>query len=193
MAIPDGEWRPVRVDPKGTPVLIRSLIVTLAVLLMPSVAQAAGKVSFQSRSEQQVVTLLNEIRVQNHLPALKLSAPLRNAARAHSLDMLRRGYFSHNSPEETATARIARYLRGAEISENIGWGIGLRGLAAGPRVRMDGVAGPPRRDPQPCAAAGRDRHHARHVRRQARHRARDCRFRCLGPLGRDQRCCRPTR
>ena len=122
--------------------LIRSLIVTLAVLLTPGVAQA-GKVSFQSRSEQQVLTLLNEIRVQYHLPPLKPSAPLRNAARAHSLDMLRRGYFSHDSPEETATARIARYLRGAEISENIGWGIGLAGSPPG--LVYGWMASPPHR------------------------------------------------
>jgi uncharacterized protein YkwD len=115
---------------KGTPVIIRSVIITLAVLLTPGVAQAAD-VSLQIRSEQQVLTLLNEIRAQHRLPALALSAPLRNAARAHSLDMFRRGYFAHNSPEETATARIARYLKGAKLSENIGWGIGLRGAPPG--------------------------------------------------------------
>jgi uncharacterized protein YkwD len=111
------------------PVIIRSVIVTLAVLLTPGVAQA-GKVSLQSRSEQQVLTLLNEIRAKNHLPALTLSAPLREAARAHSLDMFRRGYFAHNSPEESATARIARYLKGRS-SETIGWGIGLLGSPPG--------------------------------------------------------------
>jgi uncharacterized protein YkwD len=111
-------------------VLIRSVIITLAILLTPGVAQA-GKVSFQSRSEQQVLTLLNEIRAQHHLPAFTLSAPLRDAARAHSLDMFRRGYFEHNSPEETATARIARYLKSARKSENIGWGIGLLGSPPG--------------------------------------------------------------
>jgi uncharacterized protein YkwD len=111
-------------------VIIRSIIVTLAVLLTPGVAQA-GKVSLQSRSEQQVVDLLNEVRAQHHLPALELSTPLRNAARAHSLDMLRRGYFAHNSPEETAPARINRYLVGAKISENIGWGVGVLGSPPG--------------------------------------------------------------
>jgi uncharacterized protein YkwD len=115
---------------KGTPVLIRSVIITLAILLTPGVAQA-GKVSLQSRSEEQVLNLLNEIRAQHHLPALTLSAPLRNAARAHSLDMLRRGYFAHNSPEETAPARIARYLKGAKNSENIAWGVGLQGSPPG--------------------------------------------------------------
>jgi uncharacterized protein YkwD len=112
-------------------VIIRSAIVTLAVLLTPGVAQAGSKVSFQSRSEQQVVTLLNQIRAQHHLAPLTLSAPLQSAARAHSLDMFHRGYFAHNSPDETATARISRYLKGPTNSENIGWGIGLRGSPPG--------------------------------------------------------------
>jgi uncharacterized protein YkwD len=115
-------------------VVIRSAIVTLALLLMPGVAQAAGKVSFQSDSEQQVLTLLNQIRAQHHLSPLTLSAPLRSSARAHSLDMFRRGYFAHNSPGETATTRIARYLNGpagVKTNENIGWGVGLPGTPPG--------------------------------------------------------------
>lgn len=111
--------------------IIRTVIVTLAVLLCPAVAQAGGKVSLQGGSEQQVLVMLNEIRAQHHLPALTFSEPLRTAARAHSLDMFRRGYFSHNSREETSTARIKRYFKSAKNSENIGWGMGLRGTPVG--------------------------------------------------------------
>ena len=110
--------------------IIRSALVTLALLLTPAVA-SAGKVSLQGRSEQQLVVLLNQIRAEHHLPALTYNPHLRTAARAHSLDMFRRGSFTHDSRAESSHARIKRYLDTAKNSENIGWGIGLAGTPIG--------------------------------------------------------------
>jgi uncharacterized protein YkwD len=106
------------------------LVVGLVTLIAPGVCQA-GAIAFQADSEQQVLVLLNEIRQQHHLPSLSLSTPLRTAARAHSLDMLRNAYFDHDSPTESADDRISRYLKSTLTGEDIAFGIGPFGSPAG--------------------------------------------------------------
>ena len=49
--------------------------------------------------EYQMLQLLNKERKQRGLKPLTADEPLRKVARAHSEDMLRRGYFSHITPE----------------------------------------------------------------------------------------------
>jgi uncharacterized protein YkwD len=111
--------------------ILLSLLVTLAVAVVPAVSQAASKRSFQATSEQRVIVLLNEIRRQHGLGDFKASAPLRTAARFHSADMLQKGYFEHDSPTEAWDARVSRYLEGATIGENIAWGSGSFGSPEG--------------------------------------------------------------
>ncbi|MDX6563735.1 MAG: hypothetical protein QOD65_3549 [Gaiellales bacterium] len=111
--------------------ILLSLLVTLAVAVVPAVSQAATKRSFQATSEQRVIVLLNEIRRQHGLGDFKASAPLRTAARFHSADMLQKGYFEHDSPTEAWDARVSRYLEGATIGENIAWGSGSFGSPEG--------------------------------------------------------------
>jgi uncharacterized protein YkwD len=111
--------------------LLLSLLTAVALVALPSAAQAAGKVSYQASSEQQVLTLLNQIRSQHNLTPFTASTPLRNAARAHSADMLQHNYFDHNSPTESWDARIARYLKSPLTGENIAWGQGTYGSATG--------------------------------------------------------------
>src|ERR1700733_12008153 len=101
---------------------LRGLLAGLALLVVPGVSQAGTTVSFQSGSEQQVLLLLNQIRQQHRLPGLALSVPLRSAAREHTAGMLRNAYFEHDSPGETAIARIARYVKSALTGEDIAWG-----------------------------------------------------------------------
>ena len=98
------------------------LVVGLVTLVAPGICQA-GAISVQAGSEQQVLVLLNQIRQQHHLTGLTLSAPLRTAARAHSLDMLRNAYFDHDSPGETSDDRIGRYLRSTLTGEDIAFGV----------------------------------------------------------------------
>lgn len=57
-----------------------------------------GKDSSVSSYESEVVRLVNEIRVQNGLSALKENWELSRVARYKSQDMKDKGYFSHNSP-----------------------------------------------------------------------------------------------
>lgn len=49
--------------------------------------------------EQQALTLLNQDRAANGLPALKANSQLTLLARNYAQDMIRRGFFSHNNPE----------------------------------------------------------------------------------------------
>jgi uncharacterized protein YkwD len=111
--------------------ILLGLLASLAILIVPAVSQAAPKSSRQATSEQQVMSLLNDIRQQHGLSAFTASAPLRNAARAHSDDMLQHGYFDHDSPGEAWDVRVGRYLKSALIGEDIAWGSGSYGTPEG--------------------------------------------------------------
>lgn len=52
-----------------------------------------------SAQEQQALTLLNNDRAKNGLPALKSNSQLARVAENHAKDMISRGYFAHNTPE----------------------------------------------------------------------------------------------
>ena len=105
--------------------------ISLAVLAVPCVADAATRVSYQAGSEQQVLVLLNQIRVQHNLSPFTASTPLRNAARFHSADMLQNNYFDHDSPTERWDARISHYLQSSMVGENIAWGVASYGSPEG--------------------------------------------------------------
>jgi uncharacterized protein YkwD len=111
--------------------LLLPLVTAIALLVVPAVGQAAVKVSYRASSEQHVLVLLNQVREQHGLSAFTSSAPLRSAARFHSADMLQNGYFDHNGPGETWDARIGRFLKSRALGENIAWGSGSYGTAAG--------------------------------------------------------------
>ena len=105
-------------------------LLCLAVLLVPAAARA-GTFAPAQGTEQQVLGLLNQIREQHHLGALAASLTLRAAARAHSADMLRIGYFGHDSPTETFEVRLSHYLASPLIGETIARGAGSSGTPAG--------------------------------------------------------------
>jgi uncharacterized protein YkwD len=75
--------------------------------------------------------LLNHARGRMGMARLRLSNRLGSAARNHSADMARRGYFSHDSRSGASFLdRIKRagYLRRAHVwvvGENIAWGTGV--------------------------------------------------------------------
>jgi uncharacterized protein YkwD len=130
-------------DLRGMRKILLSLLASLAILVAPAAGQAAVNVTYKSTNEQQVLTLLNQIRQQNGLSRLAFSAPLRNAARAHSADMLQRSFFDHNSPTETWDARIARYLKAPLTGENIAMGSGS--LATPASIVTQWMQSPPHR------------------------------------------------
>jgi uncharacterized protein YkwD len=70
--------------------------------------------------------LLNRERSSRGLRAVRLNHKLSVAARAHSRDMVKRGYFDHTSPSgHTMTGRVsAAGYRFRSLGENIAWGSG---------------------------------------------------------------------
>jgi uncharacterized protein YkwD len=97
---------------------------------MPAVAVGIASprsVQTADRLEQNVLDLLNATRLENGLPALQPSDRLAASAEAHSLDMVGRGYFAHDSPDGTAFwQRIRRFYpkvrRGRwTVGENLIW------------------------------------------------------------------------
>jgi uncharacterized protein YkwD len=87
-------------------------------------AAAAPRGPTIASQQARVLTLVNRARAGAHCPALRANAKLTAAARGHSVDMVRRNYFAHNTPTGvTPWARIARagYPR-ASLGENIAAG-----------------------------------------------------------------------
>jgi uncharacterized protein YkwD len=58
-------------------------------------ALGASRDSVRCRTEDKVVALVNAERAKRGLGRLRIDERLRRAARAHSADMARRGYFAH--------------------------------------------------------------------------------------------------
>ncbi len=120
-------------------VLIAAL--SAAVALLPfgaSPAQAeggtapkcgGGKISLNNE-EKAIFSLHNRIRKERNLGSLCVHPALQKAARAHSEDMIRRDYFSHNTKGrgESACERIKRYGYPYSLcGENIAYGSGSYG------------------------------------------------------------------
>jgi uncharacterized protein YkwD len=112
-------------------ILRSSLFLLVALVCVPVVSQAGGKVAYSSGTESRVLVLLNDIRHEHGLKELQGSTALRAAAREHSSDMLARGYFQHDAPNESFDKRIRRYLKSPLVGENIAWGTGSYGSAEG--------------------------------------------------------------
>lgn len=72
------------------------------------------------RAEQRTYELTNEARRREGLLPLAYDRDLAVAARRHSEDMLRRGFFDHTNPDrETLADRVARLHPTGAVGENI--------------------------------------------------------------------------
>lgn len=118
-------------------VLLAALVAVGAAALEPERADAAtsvrtctgGTVNLKA-IEKRMLDLHNRARADRGLKRLCVHPKLQKAARAHSRDMIRRDYFSHNTKgrNESACERIRRFgYRYAACGENIAWGSGTRG------------------------------------------------------------------
>ncbi len=135
------------------------LVVALAVLLfsVPS-ASAAGECSAANATASQAservlaratLCLLNKARARHNLRPLQLNRELSAAASRHSRAMVRRRFFSHDSPDGASFVdriRATGYLSGARgwyVGENIAYGSGDR---SSPRsIRAAWMKSPPHR------------------------------------------------
>jgi uncharacterized protein YkwD len=124
-----------------------SLVVTLAALvgagLLASSALAKSSSSPKSLPtlNHQVLAAINRFRMSQGLVALRDSRALDRAARAHSLEMGRRGYFAHTSADGQAFwRRIQRYYRSSNVGENLLWAAPT--VSAGQAMQL-WIASPP--------------------------------------------------
>lgn len=69
-----------------------------------------------TRAERTLLQVMNEARRARGLPPLRVDSRLQRAARAHSKDMVRRGYFDHGA----FGLRLTRFgVRGRVLAENL--------------------------------------------------------------------------
>ena len=104
-----------------------------------SCARAHALPSQASRTElaRAIVCVSNGVRRGHGLRKLRINPLLSTAARRHSLDMVRRGYFAHTGPSGTTFVqriRAAGYLSSARrwlVGENLAWGWGASASPGG--------------------------------------------------------------
>jgi uncharacterized protein YkwD len=93
-------------------------LVVFGLLLPATAAQARGLDS----PEASLLNTMNAVRKSQCLPALRVDFHLVRAARGHSADMMRRGYFAHGS---LAGRAVAAGARGPLFGEDLAWATGL--------------------------------------------------------------------
>ena len=105
----------------------------------PERLDSVGAVVAPKPDEIAIVRVMNSVRAANGVPALRIGRTLTRAARAHSVDMARRGYFDHGPFAQ----RLRRFgVRAPFIGENLA--SGTKPLPASAIVRM-WIASPPHR------------------------------------------------
>lgn len=119
--------------------LVLGLAVTLGLSTVEPRTAEAGTVQVRgctgtdvtmTGAEKEMLNLHNRARASRNLPRLCVHPALQRAARAHSRDMIRRDYFSHDTrgKREDFSRRIKRYGYNYRIAgENIAWGVGRAG------------------------------------------------------------------
>ena len=103
----------------------------LAALLLTSTAGSASA-TVNSTYRWRLFLAINEVRANHGLPPVHLASGLRDAAQAHSNDMVSRNYFAHTSPTGSTLAyRIMhstfRTYGTWWAGENLAWGTGTIG------------------------------------------------------------------
>jgi uncharacterized protein YkwD len=97
----------------------------LAFALSPLIVKTAAgaEPSDLASLEADLLAQVNRIRSDHHLVALVRRSDLDRVALAHSIDMARRGYFSHQSPEGANPVDRLRHHRVTDMrlaAENLG-------------------------------------------------------------------------
>ena len=101
-----------------------ALAVAAAALAFPAAGAAGGLTA----SESSLLKEINRVRAAHGLRTLRYDAGLARAARAHSRDMTREGYFAHG---DFAPRMVRFHVRGPFVGENLAWGTGSYGTSRG--------------------------------------------------------------
>lgn len=89
---------------------------------------AAPTPAAPTSAERSLLAAMNQTRAAHGLAPLRIDPRLERAARGHSRDMLRRGYFAHGN----FRGRLVRAgARGPAVGENLAWGTGSRATPQG--------------------------------------------------------------
>lgn len=135
--------------PEKSP-LLSVVVITLGLALAVSGRAGANAITPQERAssvgfttptpgEVAIVRVMNSIRASNGVPPLRIGRALSRAARSHSVDMARRGYFDHGA----FVTRLRRFgVRAPYVGENLA--SGTKPLSAAAIVQM-WIASPPHR------------------------------------------------
>lgn len=108
-----------------------------ATAMTPPPPSSAG--ATPTRGEYAIVRAMNAVRARSGVPPLRMGRALTRAARAHSADMARRGYFEHGA----FVQRLRSFgVRAPYIGENLAYG--TQALTAAAIVQM-WIASPPHR------------------------------------------------
>jgi uncharacterized protein YkwD len=108
-------------------VVVAAVLAGLLVLAFGVPASQASKrtprVSAQTDAvEAEVIRLLNDLRAQQGLSALRRDGSLNDAADSHSRGMVTSGLFSHSSADGTrCDVRIRRFVKARMVGETISW------------------------------------------------------------------------
>ena len=120
---------------------MRIFSLVLGLLLVVGAARAADVRG--SGPEAQMLELVNADRAANGAPPLRLDPALSAVARAHSLDMVQHGFFSHTSPstgdpeQRLNASGIAWRAYAENISYNSGVAASERSLMNSPAHRTN--------------------------------------------------------
>jgi uncharacterized protein YkwD len=130
--------------------ILSVVVLVLGLALVVSARAGANTITTSERTgsvgvitprpgELAIVRVLNTVRATHGVPPLRIGRALTRAARAHSRDMARRGYFEHGP----FVQRLRRFgVRAPYIGENLA--TGTRPLSAAAIVQM-WIASPPHR------------------------------------------------
>ncbi|MDR7280446.1 CAP domain-containing protein [Catenuloplanes atrovinosus] len=106
--------------------LVRSAVltaVTAAVTISGTATAATAAVTPATTLETQVVAATNTERAKHGCKKLTISPALTKAARGHSSDQAKHGYFSHTGRNgSTFTQRVKSAGYAPAVGENIAWG-----------------------------------------------------------------------
>jgi uncharacterized protein YkwD len=133
----------------GNPRLLSVVVFLLGLALAVSARAGAGSDTHMqplnargvsaTPSERAVVRVMNSVRASNGVPPLRIGRLLTRAARSHSADMARRGYFDHGA----FVRRLRSFgVRASFVGENLA--SGTQPLSAAEVVHM-WIASPPHR------------------------------------------------
>jgi uncharacterized protein YkwD len=107
--------------------------------ITPPERLASVGVTTPTPGELAVVRVMNSVRATNGVPPLRIGPALSRAARSHSVDMARKGYFDHGA----FVQRLRRFgVRAPYVGENLA--SGTKPLSAAAIVQM-WIASPPHR------------------------------------------------